>query len=117
MSFARRGQRLSSAGWLAALLIAAAIVAFGAVRATAADPAAPAAADAPPLRVLAYETRPFFHRDGGKPAGFEYELLDYYARSKGRPLQLVWVADFEQVLPRLLKGEGDVAAATLTATP
>lgn len=71
----------------------------------------------PPLRVLAYDTRPFFHRDGGKPAGFEYELLEYYARSKGRPLQIVWVADFEQVLPRLVKGEGDLAAATLTDTP
>jgi polar amino acid transport system substrate-binding protein len=68
------------------------------------------------LTVLAYETPSFFQRENGKPAGFEYELLDYYARSKGRPLQVVWVADFEQVLPRLIKGEGQVAAATLTAT-
>jgi ABC-type amino acid transport substrate-binding protein len=79
--------------------------------------ARPAAAAAPALRVLAYDTRPFFHREGGNPAGFEYEILAYYARAKGRPLQVVWVADFEQMLTRLLEGEGDVVAATLTATP
>jgi len=98
------------------LLLAIALAAgFAAVRGAAA--AAPSGPSGPPLKVLAYDTRPFFYRDGGKPAGLEYEILEYYARAKGRPLQVVWVDDFEQVIGRLARGEGDVAAATLTATP
>jgi len=97
-----------------ALLLAAALAAggTGTVRA-----AAETARSGQPLKVLAYDTRPFFYRDGGKPAGLEYEILEYYARAKGRPLQVVWVDDFEQVIDRLARGDGDVAAATLTATP
>ena len=98
-----------------ALLLAAALAAgdTGAVRAAAAE----SARNGQPLKVLAYDTRPFFYREGGKPAGLEYEILEYYARAKGRPLQVVWVDDFEQVIDKLARGEGDVAAATLTATP
>jgi len=99
-----------------ALLLAAALAAgIAGVRGAAAAPAP--APVGPPLKVLAYDTRPFFYRDGGKVAGLEYEILEYYARAKGRPLQVVWVDDFEQVIDRLARGEGDVAAATLTATP
>ena len=99
-----------------ALLLAAALAAgIAGVRGAAAAPAP--APVGPPLKVLAYDTRPFFYRDGDKPAGLEYEILEYYARAKGRPLQVVWVDDFEQVIDRLARGEGDVAAATLTATP
>jgi polar amino acid transport system substrate-binding protein len=79
--------------------------------------AAPATAAGAPLKVLAYDTRPYFYRDGDTTSGLEYEILEYYARAKGRALQVVWVTDFEQVLGRLARGEGDVAAATLTATP
>jgi len=94
-------------------------VAAGNGRAAAAEPAATprSAPVGPALKVLAYDTRPFFYRDGDKPAGLEYEILEYYARAKGRPLQVVWVDDFAQVIGRLARGEGDVAAATLTATP
>ena len=98
-----------------ALLLAAAVAAGSpGVRAAAATETA---RSGQPLKVLAYDTRPFFYRDGAKPAGLEYEILEYYARAKGRPLQVVWVDDFEQVIGRLARGEGDVAAATLTATP
>jgi ABC-type amino acid transport substrate-binding protein len=79
--------------------------------------ARPSPGQAPAIKVLAYETPSFFEHGGGKPAGLEYELLEYYARSKGRQLQVTWVTDFDQVLPRLARGEGDVAAATLTVTP
>ena len=99
-----------------ALLLAATLAGSTASRGAAAA-AADTARSGQPLKVLAYETRPFFYRDGGKPAGLEFEILDYYARAKGRPLQVVWVDDFEQVIGRLARGDGDVAAATLTATP
>ena len=106
---------MTTARAASALLLAAALAA-GTTGARAAA-AAEGARSGQPVKVLAYETRPFFYRDGGKPAGLEFEILDYYARTKGRPLQVVWVDDFEQVLGRLARGEGDVAAATLTATP
>ena len=80
-------------------------------------PAAAQAAEAP-LRVLAYETKPFFFRGAdGKPAGIEHEILEYYAKSKGRALQVTWTDDFESILPRVERGEAHVAAATITITP
>lgn len=76
------------------------------------------AAAAAPLRVLAYETAPFFFRGAdGKPAGIEYEILDYYAKSKGQTVQVIWTDDFEGILPRIARGEAHVAAATITITP
>jgi peptidoglycan lytic transglycosylase F len=108
-------------GWgvaaVCAALLALGVFASGGAAAQAPAATARAAAGGPPLKVLAYDTRPYFYRDGDKPAGLEYEVLEYYARAKGRPLQVVWVDDFSQVLGRLAHGEGDVAAATLTATP
>src|ERR1051325_2973568 len=98
-----------------ALLLAAALaVGFATVRGAAPATAA-AAPTGTPLKVLAYDTRPFFYRDGGKPAGLEYEILEYYARAKGRPLQVVWVDDFDQVIGRLAHCEDDGAAVTSTA--
>ncbi|HEV8238705.1 MAG TPA: transporter substrate-binding domain-containing protein [Thermoanaerobaculia bacterium] len=99
------------------VLLLATALAAGIAGSRAEAAAAETARTGSPLRVLAYDTRPFFYHDGGKPAGLEYEILDYYARAKGRPLQIVWVDDFEEVIGRLAKGDGDVAAATLTATP
>jgi ABC-type amino acid transport substrate-binding protein len=80
--------------------------------------AAPTVAAEGTLRVLTYNTRPFFFKDaGGKPAGIEHDILEYHAKTHGQRLEVVWVDQFDDVLPRLLKGDGDVAAATLTVTP
>jgi polar amino acid transport system substrate-binding protein len=70
-----------------------------------------------PLRVLTSDIEPFFYVVNGEPAGLEYEILLYFARSLGRELEIEWVEPFEELLPRLARGEGDVAAATLTITP
>jgi ABC-type amino acid transport substrate-binding protein len=44
---------------------------------------------AAPLRLLAYETKPFFFRGaGGEPAGIEYEVLQYLAKTKGQTVQV-----------------------------
>lgn len=76
------------------------------------------AAAAAPLKVLAYETRPFFYRGAdGKPAGIEYEILEYFAKAKGHTLQVAFTQDFEQIMPKIARGEADVAAATITVTP
>jgi ABC-type amino acid transport substrate-binding protein len=79
--------------------------------------ALPAVAAPPPLTVLAYDTPAFFYREGGKPAGLEHDILQYYARKEGLALQVIWVEQFETMLSRLEKGEGMVAAGTLTITP
>ena len=72
----------------------------------------------PPLRVLAYETAPFFFRGpDGQPAGIEHDILQYYAKSKGRTLEVTWTDDFESVLQRIARGEAHVGAATITITP
>lgn len=71
-----------------------------------------------PLRVITYETRPFFFRDAqGKAAGLEYDLLTYAGKSLGRPLDVTFADRFDDVLPRLLAGKADVGAATITVTP
>jgi ABC-type amino acid transport substrate-binding protein len=77
--------------------------------------ALPAAAQ--PLRVLAFESEPFFYLEGGQPAGLEYEILDYFARAHGRPLEIIWEEQFDALLPGLVAGAGDVAAGTITITP
>lgn len=68
------------------------------------------------LRVLTYETRPFAFRVEGRPVGIELEILDYFARSRGDELEPIFVDRWETLPDRLLAGEGDLVAATLTIT-
>jgi polar amino acid transport system substrate-binding protein len=80
----------------------------GATRAPAAEP----------LRVLANGVAPFYHLDErGNPAGFEHEMLTLIAKAQGRELEVRWFVKFGELMQALEKGEGDVAAATITATP
>jgi ABC-type amino acid transport substrate-binding protein len=71
------------------------------------------------ITVLADENEGFFERDvNGQPMGFEYDLLQAFAQAEQRQLEIKWIAEFDQVLPRLLESEGDVvASATITITP
>ncbi len=69
------------------------------------------------LRVLAYETTPFFYIENDQPAGLEYEILRYFAEAQEQELEVVWVDQFGEFLPMVERGEGDIAAATLTITP
>lgn len=77
------------------------------------------------IRVLVnYNKTNFFFR-GGKPCGYEYELLHQYGefinkeigrREKKTEIIFIPVA-FERLIPALLEGKGDIAAAGLTITP
>jgi len=79
--------------------------------------AAPLAA-ATPLRVLAYSTKGFFARGAdGQDTGLELDMLQYFTRKEGRPLVVQYVDNFDDLLPMLMRGKGDVVAATLTVTP
>jgi membrane-bound lytic murein transglycosylase F len=49
----------------------------------------------------------------GEPMGFEYELLRRFARDHDLDLQVDVIRDAEEILPRLNRGEADVAAARI----
>ncbi len=68
------------------------------------------------LRVLAYDTTPFFYLENDQPAGLEYEILRYFAEAQEQELEVIWVDQFGEFLPMVERGEGDIAAATLSIT-
>jgi polar amino acid transport system substrate-binding protein len=77
--------------------------------------AAPAGAET--LRVLALKSSPFFYEKEGKTTGIDYEMLDYFAKSRGATLQIEWADSFAGMLQRVEKGEVDLAAGSITITP
>lgn len=50
------------------------------------------------------------------PAGFEYDLVKGFADYLGVNPRFIVVPKFSDILPRFLKGEGDMAAAGITVT-
>src|SRR6266699_6613721 len=69
------------------------------------------------LTVLApYNSTTYFIYQG-EPLGYEYELLQAFAKDLGVPLKMVVVTDQKSLLPLLNSGEGDIAASRLIATP
>jgi membrane-bound lytic murein transglycosylase F len=68
------------------------------------------------LRVLTYSSITTYYETPEGPAGFEYDLAKAFADSLGVRLRLVVADQFGQVLPRLLNGEADFAAAGVTDT-
>src|SRR5215210_7870626 len=53
----------------------------------------------------------------GEPLGYEFELLQAFARDQGVALKMIVVTDRKSLLPLLNSGEGDIAAARLVPTP
>ena len=49
--------------------------------------------------------------------GIEYQILSAFARSLDAQAQVVVVPSFDSILPALERGEGDIAAASITDTP
>ncbi|HEV2863347.1 MAG TPA: transporter substrate-binding domain-containing protein [Pyrinomonadaceae bacterium] len=77
----------------------------------------PAVKEGGTLTVLApyNSTTYFIYR--GEPLGYEYELLQAFAREQGVELKMVVVSDPKSLLPLLNSGEGDIAAGRLVARP
>jgi membrane-bound lytic murein transglycosylase F len=69
------------------------------------------------LTVLApyNSTTYFIYR--GEPFGYEYELLQAFARDEGLTLKMVVVTDLKSIYAMLNSGEGDIAAGRLVPTP
>ena len=53
----------------------------------------------------------------GEPLGYEYELLQAFARDMGVGLKMIVVTDRKSLLPLLNSGEGDLVASRLVPTP
>ena len=53
----------------------------------------------------------------GEPFGYEYELLQSFAKEQGLELKMVVVTDLKSIYSMLNSGEGDVAAGRLVLTP
>jgi membrane-bound lytic murein transglycosylase MltF len=77
------------------------------------------------IRVLTTINRTNFFIDEGHLVGFEYSLLNGYQdflntqkKTKGLPIVLEYIpVDRNDLIPLLVKGYGDIAAAGLTITP
>jgi ABC-type amino acid transport substrate-binding protein len=70
------------------------------------------------LHVLAYETKPFSYREpDGTPAGLEIDILKYFARGSGRSLEIEWADDWDLLVERMVAGDADIVAGTMTITP
>jgi ABC-type amino acid transport substrate-binding protein len=67
--------------------------------------------------VVAIQTDFFFYEKDGKPAGIEYDILDYFAKSQNRTLQVQWADSFADLFDLVQAGKADVAAGTITITP
>lgn len=52
----------------------------------------------------------------GQPMGFEYELLNQYAKSQGVELEVIPIKNMDSVFIHLNNGVGDLVAANLTVT-
>ena len=77
------------------------------------------------VRVLVTYDKTNFFFAGGEPRGFEYELLQAFGKRlnaalpRGElPTRIVFLpVPFEDLLPALVEGRGDIVAAGLTITP
>jgi membrane-bound lytic murein transglycosylase MltF len=77
------------------------------------------------IRVLVSYSKTNFFFSGGKPRGFEYELLNEYGKYLNKSqkniqkqTKMIFLpVPFDKLLPALQDGRGDIAAAGLTITP
>jgi membrane-bound lytic murein transglycosylase MltF len=77
------------------------------------------------VRVLVSYSNTNFFINQGRPRGIEYELLKRYEKflnqnhkKKAPQIKLIyWVLPFDQLIPALLEGRGDIIAAGMTITP
>jgi membrane-bound lytic murein transglycosylase F len=69
------------------------------------------------LRVLTRNNAVSFYLYKGNRDGFDYELIKAFARSRGLTLEVVLAPSYSDLIPMLKAGQGDVIAASLTATP
>jgi len=78
----------------------------------------PALKERKKLRVLLTDVNidvPYLPRQG-LPVHYETELIDQFAEQLGLQSEWIYVENFDDLLPMLIEGKGDIAAANLTIT-
>ena len=81
--------------------------------------------DARGLRVLVAHSMTHYFLDGATPRGITYELVREFHQGLSKqtkrgepPLRLLVIpVDRDELIPWLVEGKGDIAAANLTITP
>jgi membrane-bound lytic murein transglycosylase F len=69
------------------------------------------------LRVLTRNNAVTFYLYKGERRGFDWDLAKLLAKSLGVRLEVVLAPSYDELLPMLQAGRGDLIAASLTATP
>lgn len=69
------------------------------------------------LRVLTRNNAGSYFIWRGRPLGFEYDLIGKFADEQELSLEMIVADGRDQLLPALVRGEGDIAAAGLVPTP
>ncbi len=59
-------------------------------------------------------SRFFYYNQLGKPAGFDYDILSLFAQKLGVDLEVQEVQRWEELIPRLKAGKGDIIGAGMT---
>jgi len=68
------------------------------------------------LLVITRNSPTTFYEGPQGPVGFEYDLLSRFARHLGVKLRLIVPDSFEEILPMVVRGEANLAAAGLSIT-
>jgi len=59
----------------------------------------------------------YYEDASGEPAGFEYDLVEMFAKELGVTARFVVTPQFNEILPTLIQQQAHLAAAGLTVTP
>jgi peptidoglycan lytic transglycosylase F len=68
------------------------------------------------LAVVIEDEPAFLSMKPGTPPGFDYEILEGFAKLQRLKVEIVPVQSYDALIPALLKGKGDVIAGGFTAT-
>ncbi len=68
------------------------------------------------LKAITIYSNTSFFLYRGEPMGYDYELAQRFAQFLGVELEMIIAEDIDDVIPMLLRGEGDVIAYNLTVT-
>ncbi|MBF8270596.1 MAG: mltF 1, partial [Gammaproteobacteria bacterium] len=68
------------------------------------------------LRLITYQGPVNYYLDNGRLRGFEYELLNRFAKSRGMRLSVVIAETHAQMAEMLVQGRGDIVAAFVPQT-
>ncbi|ARN72949.1 transporter substrate-binding domain-containing protein [Oceanicoccus sagamiensis] len=73
-------------------------------------------ADRGELRILIHSNQALYLPRNGRPQDIDLEMLETFAAEQGLALSLIAVDKYEDLIPHLIAGKGDIIAANMTIT-